>query len=87
MLRPTPGPDAPPPGARTCRLRDWGGGDGTFWQLGDTIGVVYDRMPDFGENATRGILPAAHWVIPDGEVFARDYFDQMKEAQEWNLSA
>lgn len=44
-----------PKGARTVKMRTWGGGFGTFWRLGDTIGVEWERVPDWGPEATPGV--------------------------------
>lgn len=75
------GPLAPPDGARTLAVESWGGGRGTFWQLGATAGMIWDQVPDCWRAwAMRGKdvrpPPSASWTFA-GEDVARGYFDAM----------
>ena len=66
-----------PDSARTVRLRTWGGGEGTFWQLGATIGVEWHRLPDWGPQATPGVRSRS-WELP--EATARLWFTLLASA-------
>ena len=74
-MDPRPGPDAPPPEARTVEITTWGGGAGTFWQLGQVIGLIWRTMPDWGMMTPP--FRASHWELVSEEVAAR-YFDTME---------
>jgi hypothetical protein len=55
-------------------VKTWGGGAGTFWQLGEVIGMVWIAPPKWQEN-----VRSSHWRLGSPEV-ARHYFDAMAES-------
>ena len=53
-----------PEGARLVHMRTWGGGKGTFWQLGRLIGVEWEVLPDWGEEMNVGVRSKS-WELPE----------------------
>ncbi len=68
------GPDEPPSGARTLVLHTWGGGQGTFWQVGDQVGMIWRAIPQCGF----AIAPSSKWSFCT-ERLARRHFDVLEK--------